>query len=211
MKLSKYKIVNCSYVMKIYILINPNDSARTQVEPNTYALIMSLECATSGYYLGDDKSKLLSNCLFRMGGSALLLSNRPSDRRISKYELSLTLRTHRAADDRSYKCVFQEPDKEGALGITISKDPLRRRRSPQGQHHLPGPTRAPHLRETHVPRNAHWPKISQHERASPIRAGFQGGVRAFLHPCGREGGAGRGGDEFEAESVGYGAVEDDAL
>ncbi|XP_047956165.1 3-ketoacyl-CoA synthase 20-like [Salvia hispanica] len=93
-----------------------------QVQRNSYALIVSLESPTSGYYLGHDKSKLLSNCLFRMGGAALLLSNRRSDRRISKYELSHTLRTHRGADDRSYKCVFQEADKEGALGITISKD-----------------------------------------------------------------------------------------
>ncbi|KAL1540005.1 3-ketoacyl-CoA synthase 11 [Salvia divinorum] len=93
-----------------------------QVQRNSYALIMSLECPTSSYYIGDDKSKLLSNCLFRMGGAAVLLSNRRSDRRISKYELIHSSRTHRGADDRSYKCVFQEPDKEGALGITISKD-----------------------------------------------------------------------------------------
>ncbi|XP_047955985.1 3-ketoacyl-CoA synthase 20-like [Salvia hispanica] len=93
-----------------------------QVQRNSYALIVSLECPTSGYYLGHDKSKLLSNCLFRMGGAAILLSNRPSDRHISKYELSHTIRTHRGAEDRSYKCVIQEADKEGTLGITISKD-----------------------------------------------------------------------------------------
>ncbi|KAG6400560.1 hypothetical protein SASPL_137400 [Salvia splendens] len=93
-----------------------------QVQRNSYALIVSLECPTSGHYLGPDKSKLLSNCLFRMGASALLLSNRPSDRRTSKYELTLTLRTHRGADDRSYNCVYQQPDNDGVLGITISKD-----------------------------------------------------------------------------------------
>ncbi|XP_057800297.1 3-ketoacyl-CoA synthase 20-like [Salvia miltiorrhiza] len=93
-----------------------------QVGRNTYALIMSLESPTSSYYLGNDRSKLLSNCLFRMGGAAVLLSNRPSDRHISKYELNHTHRTHRGADDRAYRCVLQEPDKEGILGMSISKD-----------------------------------------------------------------------------------------
>ncbi|KAK6143090.1 hypothetical protein DH2020_023438 [Rehmannia glutinosa] len=89
---------------------------------NTYALIMSLESPTSSYYLGDDRSKLLSNCLFRMGGAAILLSNRPSDRLSSKYELKHTVRTHLGADDRAYKCVSQEVDKDGNIGMTISKD-----------------------------------------------------------------------------------------
>ncbi|KAH6808492.1 3-ketoacyl-CoA synthase 11 [Perilla frutescens var. frutescens] len=93
-----------------------------QVQPNTYALIMSLECPTASYYFGDDRSKLLSNCLFRMGGAALLLSNRPSDRRASKYELTHTVRTHLGAHDRAYNCVRQEPDATGKLGMSLSKD-----------------------------------------------------------------------------------------
>ncbi|KAI3448975.1 hypothetical protein Pfo_005640 [Paulownia fortunei] len=93
-----------------------------QVQRNTYALIMSLESPTSSYYLGDDRSKLMSNCLFRMGGAAILLSNRPSDRRSSKYELKHTLRTHLGANDRAYNCVLQEGDKDGKLGMSISKD-----------------------------------------------------------------------------------------
>ncbi|KAI3469654.1 hypothetical protein Pfo_026317 [Paulownia fortunei] len=93
-----------------------------QVQPNTYALVMSVECMTHNYYAGKDRSKLLPNCLFRMGGAAILLSNRFSDCRRSKYELTHTLRTHKGADDRAYKCVFQEEDEEGNLGISLSKD-----------------------------------------------------------------------------------------
>ncbi|KAK4416143.1 3-ketoacyl-CoA synthase 20 [Sesamum alatum] len=93
-----------------------------QAQRNTYALVMSLESVTSGYYVGNDRSKLISNCLFRMGGAALLLSNRSSDSQISKYELKHTLRTHHGADDRAYTCVIQEVDKEGKLGISLSKD-----------------------------------------------------------------------------------------
>ncbi|KAL0348921.1 UNVERIFIED_CONTAM: 3-ketoacyl-CoA synthase 11 [Sesamum angustifolium] len=93
-----------------------------QVQPKTCALIMSLECMTSNYYAGKDRTKLLPNCLFRMGGAAILLSNRFSDRRLSKYELMHTLRTHKGADDRAYKCVFQEEDEAGNLGVSLSKD-----------------------------------------------------------------------------------------
>ncbi|KAK4405793.1 3-ketoacyl-CoA synthase 20 [Sesamum angolense] len=93
-----------------------------QVQPNTYALVMSLESMTSNYYAGKDRSKLLTNCLFRMGGAAILLSNRFSDRRRSKYELTHTLRTHKGADDRAYRCAFQEEDEEGNLGVSLSRD-----------------------------------------------------------------------------------------
>ncbi|KAL9161709.1 hypothetical protein ABFS82_07G038700 [Erythranthe guttata] len=93
-----------------------------QVTPNTYALVMSLECVTANYYTGKDRSKLLTNCLFRMGGAAILLSNRSSDRRRSKYELMHTVRTHKGADDRAYRCVSQEEDAEGKLGISLTRD-----------------------------------------------------------------------------------------
>ncbi|KAL0457117.1 UNVERIFIED_CONTAM: 3-ketoacyl-CoA synthase 11 [Sesamum latifolium] len=93
-----------------------------QVQPKTCALILSLECMTSNFYAGKDRTKLLPNCLFRMGGAAILLSNRFSDRRRSKYELIHTLRTHKGADDRAYKCVFQEEDEVGNLGVSLSKD-----------------------------------------------------------------------------------------
>ncbi|KAL0457116.1 UNVERIFIED_CONTAM: 3-ketoacyl-CoA synthase 20 [Sesamum latifolium] len=93
-----------------------------QVQPNTYALVMSLESMTSNYYAGKDRSMLLTNCLFRMGGAAILLSNRFSDRRRSKYELTHTLRTHKGADNRAYRCAFQEEDEEGKLGVSLSRD-----------------------------------------------------------------------------------------
>ncbi|XP_075516617.1 3-ketoacyl-CoA synthase 11-like [Primulina tabacum] len=93
-----------------------------QMQPNTYALVMSLECMTHNYYAGNDRSKLLTNCIFRMGGAAVLLSNRFRDSWKSKYELIHTLRTHKGADDRAYKCVFQEEDAEGNVGVSLSKD-----------------------------------------------------------------------------------------
>ncbi|KAF3338158.1 3-ketoacyl-CoA synthase 11-like protein [Carex littledalei] len=93
-----------------------------QVHKNTYALVVSMENITLNWYWGNDRSMLLSNCLFRMGGAAILLTNRRSERRRSKYQLVHTVRTHRGADDRAYRCVFQEEDETGRTGVALSKD-----------------------------------------------------------------------------------------
>jgi len=42
-----------------------------QVYPNSYALVISMENITLNWYFGNDRSKLVSNCLFRMGTKAL--------------------------------------------------------------------------------------------------------------------------------------------
>ncbi|GAB2294584.1 3-ketoacyl-CoA synthase 20 [Dionaea muscipula] len=93
-----------------------------QVHPKTYALVVSTENITLNWYWGNDRSMLLSNCIFRMGGAAILLSNRGSDRRRSKYQLDHTVRTHKGAEDRSYSCVYQREDSEGKVGVSLSKE-----------------------------------------------------------------------------------------
>ncbi|KAG0530407.1 hypothetical protein BDA96_05G183600 [Sorghum bicolor] len=93
-----------------------------QVHRNTYALVVSMENITLNWYWGNNRSMLMSNCLFRMGGAAVLLTNRGSDRHRSKYHLLHTVRTHHGADDRAYRCVFQEEDETGRVGVALSKD-----------------------------------------------------------------------------------------
>ncbi|RDY04233.1 3-ketoacyl-CoA synthase 11, partial [Mucuna pruriens] len=93
-----------------------------QANPNSYALVISMENITLNWYFGNDRSKLVSNCLFRMGGAAVLLSNKSSDRRRSKYRLVTTVRTNKAADDKCFSCVTQEEDANGKIGVTLSKD-----------------------------------------------------------------------------------------
>ncbi|XP_066337080.1 3-ketoacyl-CoA synthase 20-like [Miscanthus floridulus] len=94
-----------------------------QVHRNTYALVVSMENITLNWYWGNNRSMLMSNCLFRMGGAAVLLTNRGgSDRRRAKYQLMHTVRTHHGADDRAYRCVFQEEDETGRVGVALSKD-----------------------------------------------------------------------------------------
>ncbi|XP_074566001.1 3-ketoacyl-CoA synthase 20-like [Curcuma longa] len=93
-----------------------------QVHPKSYALVVSTESMTLNAYLGNNRSMLVTNSLFRMGGAAILLTNRLRERRRSKYQLIHTVRTHKGADDRSYSCVTQEEDAEGKVGVALSKD-----------------------------------------------------------------------------------------
>ncbi|KAL5207916.1 hypothetical protein ABZP36_032351 [Zizania latifolia] len=93
-----------------------------QVHPNSYALVISMENITLNWYFGNNRSMLVSNCLFRMGGAAILLSNKRSERRRSKYELLHTVRTHKGADDKCFRCVTQEEDADGKIGVSLSKD-----------------------------------------------------------------------------------------
>ncbi|KAF3786562.1 3-ketoacyl-CoA synthase 11 [Nymphaea thermarum] len=93
-----------------------------QVHRDTYAMVVSMENITLNWYFGNERSMLVSNCLFRMGGAAILFSNRRSDRRRSKYELVHTVRTHKGAEDQCYNCVYQREDEQGKIGVALSKD-----------------------------------------------------------------------------------------
>jgi 3-ketoacyl-CoA synthase len=81
-----------------------------------------MESMTLNWYRGNNRSMLITNCLFRMGAAAILLSNRSFDRYRSKYQLIHTLRTHKGADDNSYNCVYQKEDNSKTVGVALSKD-----------------------------------------------------------------------------------------
>lgn len=93
-----------------------------QIHRNTYAVVVSTENITQNWYFGNNKSMLIANCLFRVGGSAVLLSNRSSDRRRSKYKLIHVVRTHKGFDDTAFRCAYQEQDERDKTGISLSKD-----------------------------------------------------------------------------------------
>lgn len=93
-----------------------------QANPNNYAVVVSTEMVGYNWYPGQDRSMLVPNCFFRMGCSAVLLSNRRRDYRRAKYRLDHLVRTHKAADDRSFRCIYQEEDEQGFKGLKISKD-----------------------------------------------------------------------------------------
>ncbi|GLJ43756.1 hypothetical protein SUGI_0910920 [Cryptomeria japonica] len=73
------------------------------VNPDSYALILSTENTTvNANYPGKDRSFMLTNSLFRVGGAALLLSNKPQDAAQAKLRLLHTVRVNVAADDEAY-------------------------------------------------------------------------------------------------------------
>ncbi|XP_025617077.2 3-ketoacyl-CoA synthase 2-like [Arachis hypogaea] len=93
-----------------------------QVHPNSYALVISTENINGGSYTGNNRSMLLSNCLFRMGGAAVLLSNLNSDSNRSKYYLKHIVRTHKGSQDYCYNSVMQKEDDDNITGVALSKD-----------------------------------------------------------------------------------------
>jgi 3-ketoacyl-CoA synthase len=95
-----------------------------QVHKNQTALIVSTENITQNWYPGKVKSMLISNTLFRMGGAAILMSNKWKDGFRAKYKLNCTVRVHKGANDMAYNCVYQSEDPEGKRGVSISKDLL---------------------------------------------------------------------------------------
>ncbi|KAL7101745.1 hypothetical protein ACP275_08G073900 [Erythranthe tilingii] len=93
-----------------------------QVHPNSNALVVSTEIITPNYYQGSERAMLLPNCLFRMGGAAVLLSNKRRDAARAKYRLVHVVRTHKGSDDKAYTCVYEQEDPQGKVGINLSKD-----------------------------------------------------------------------------------------
>ncbi|KAA8545525.1 hypothetical protein F0562_020309 [Nyssa sinensis] len=95
-----------------------------KVHKNSIALVLSMEALTINGYPGRKKSMLLANALFRMGGVAVLLSNRKQDKLKAKYKLQHLVRTHTGSDDQSYQSVYQELDGDGFVGVSLSRELL---------------------------------------------------------------------------------------
>ncbi|CAN6284964.1 unnamed protein product [Urochloa humidicola] len=93
-----------------------------QANPNSYAVVLSTENITLNWYFGNDRSMLLSNCIFRMGGAAALLSNKRADAGRAKYRLLHTVRTHKGATDECFNCVYQREDEVGKVGVSLARE-----------------------------------------------------------------------------------------
>ncbi|CDP05277.1 unnamed protein product [Coffea canephora] len=91
---------------------------------NWNAVILSTEILSTGWYPGKERPMIVLNCLFRMGGAAILLTNRREAKRASKYKLLLSQRTQRAFDDKGYYSAIREEDSRGHTGITLRRDLL---------------------------------------------------------------------------------------
>ncbi|VVA37012.1 PREDICTED: 3-ketoacyl-CoA synthase [Prunus dulcis] len=87
-----------------------------------YALVVIIETINLNWYYGDSRPMLVTNCIFRVGCVAAMITNDPSCRRVAKMELVHSLRTHHGANDRAYKAAFQEEDDKGCTGFSLTKD-----------------------------------------------------------------------------------------
>uniref|UniRef100_A0ACD5Z8X6 Uncharacterized protein n=1 Tax=Avena sativa TaxID=4498 RepID=A0ACD5Z8X6_AVESA len=96
----------------------------------SYAVVVSAEILTVGWYSGKEHAKLLLNCFFRSGCSAALVTTNGSSRvrgavlvpKPIKYRLLSLTRTNQIADDRSYRSGYRDDDDEGITGFTIGRD-----------------------------------------------------------------------------------------
>ena len=71
--------------------------------PGKICLFVGSEIITSAFYPGLRQEALVTNALFRMGGYASILTNNPSWRSRSKYQLNHVLRVHTGQSDRAFK------------------------------------------------------------------------------------------------------------
>ncbi|KAK9803411.1 hypothetical protein WJX72_008606 [[Myrmecia] bisecta] len=92
--------------------------------PNSVALVLSTEIIGNQVYYGNERPFLVANCIFRMGGAAALLSNRPGDKPRAKYRLDHIVRTHMGANDVSLGCMRKAYDASGIPGMYLGKDIL---------------------------------------------------------------------------------------
>jgi 3-ketoacyl-CoA synthase len=93
-----------------------------QALPNKRVLVVNHENITNNWYVGNDRSMLVVNCLFRLGGAAALMSNRAADAGAAKYELTHTVRTHLGCEDDAFGCMGNGEDKDGVMGVFLRKN-----------------------------------------------------------------------------------------
>jgi predicted naringenin-chalcone synthase len=89
--------------------------------PNSTALVVSTENITQNLYLGNDRGFLLQNTLFRVGGAAMILTNKWTDAFRAQFKLLHVVRTQYVSED-SYGCVYETQDASQNRGVRLSKD-----------------------------------------------------------------------------------------
>jgi len=89
--------------------------------PNKTALVVSTENLTQNLYHGNERSMLLQNTLFRVGGAAVVLSNKWMDGLRAKYKLLHVVRTHGVSKE-AYEAVYECQDPISERGVRLSKE-----------------------------------------------------------------------------------------
>ncbi|XP_010533206.1 PREDICTED: 3-ketoacyl-CoA synthase 19-like [Tarenaya hassleriana] len=92
-----------------------------KIYKNTLALVVSTESLSPHWYSGKDRSMMLSNCLFRTGGSSVLLTNNVKLKNKAIMKLKTVVRAHVGYDEEAYACSMQMEDSEGHKGFLRTK------------------------------------------------------------------------------------------
>ncbi|EFA74550.1 fatty acid elongase 3-ketoacyl-CoA synthase [Heterostelium album PN500] len=90
-----------------------------QVHKNATAVVLSTENITQNWYRGNEKAMLLTNTLFRMGGAAIMLSNKSKYYWSGKYKLVTSVRVTKSTDT-AYNAVYQTEDCKGNKGVRLA-------------------------------------------------------------------------------------------
>lgn len=97
-----------------------------KARPNSVALFVTTETTTPAYYRGNDRHRLVTNLLFRMGAAAVLLTDKPRlAGRGPKYVLQCRNRVHLGASEEAIGAIHYGPDAEGANGIYLGKNVVK--------------------------------------------------------------------------------------
>ncbi|KAM0933617.1 putative very-long-chain 3-oxoacyl-CoA synthase [Dioscorea sansibarensis] len=161
------------------------DIARTLLQLNrgSFALIVSTEVLSTGWYSGKDQRKLLLNCVFRSGSAALILTNKRLKN--LKYKLLHLVRTQRAFDDTGYHSAIREEDSKGITGVSIernllhvARDLLRSHVMVLGKIILPFRERAKYVIKLLMLKGT----VSSDKKRSPV-PDFRAAVKHFCMPA----------------------------
>ncbi|KAF5205952.1 3-ketoacyl-CoA synthase [Thalictrum thalictroides] len=88
-------------------------------------LVVITENISLNWYFGDNRSMLVTNCIFRVGCAAAIITNDRSRRNVAKMELVRSLRTHHGENDSAYNAAVQQEDDQGTVGVSLTKDLIR--------------------------------------------------------------------------------------
>ncbi|XP_047333366.1 3-ketoacyl-CoA synthase 12-like [Impatiens glandulifera] len=91
-------------------------------EKDKLALMVTSESLTPNWYSGNDRSMILANCLFRLGGCAVLLTNKSSLKQKAMLKLKSLVRVHHGGRDESYGCCLQKEDDNGRIGFYLGRN-----------------------------------------------------------------------------------------
>ncbi|XP_068314722.1 3-ketoacyl-CoA synthase 19-like [Pyrus communis] len=88
---------------------------------NANAIVVSTESLAPHWYCGIEKSMMLTNCLFRSGGCAMLFTNNQDLKHQAKLKLNHLVRIHTGLNDDAYNCCVQVDDESGHRGFRLTK------------------------------------------------------------------------------------------